>query len=50
LKIVHIPLFYLTECLSLVYLQSLDVLEISSETAHDLALWVNLTLFEDPTF
>lgn len=49
-KKVDIPLAYLTECLGLMYLHSLDVLEVSGETAYHLALWVDFALFKYPTF
>jgi hypothetical protein len=50
LKRVHTPLPHLTEGLGFMYLHGLDVLEIPSKTAHHLPMWVDLTLFENPTF
>jgi hypothetical protein len=49
-EIVHAPLSHLFECLGLMYLHSLDVLEVSGETAHHLAVGVHFALFKDPTF
>jgi hypothetical protein len=46
----HTPLPHLAKGLRLVYLHGLYVLKIPGETAHHLPLWVDLTLFENPTF
>jgi len=49
-EIVHTPLSHLTEGLGLMYLHGLDVLEVPCEATYHLAMWVHLTLFDDPTF